>query len=189
MRTSRSLAPARAVVLLVLLIPTAFLSSGCSFLPSRTTVKEKVGELRDVTEEKLKEKWESSWKPALREEAKSVAVDLAAATREMLKAQATTYAADLEAKVASGKASAAERWLYWILGTLGLVGTGKGVSQGSKLKTMLTAVVTAIETATKDGAPPLTADGLKKILKAKAAELGVDALLYPLVQAISAKLK
>lgn len=185
---SRSLALARVFVPLLILVPI-FLSSGCSFLPNRQTVKEKVGELRDVTEEKLREKWESSWKPALREEAKATALDLAGSVRDMLSAQAKTYAADLEAKVTAGTASTTERWIYWALGALGLLGTGKGVQQGSRLKSMLTAVVTAVETATKDGAPPLTADGLKKILKAKATELGVDALLYPLVQTIAAKLK
>jgi len=188
LRTSLLKARARVSVLLVFLIPWAFLSSGCSFLPSRQTVKEKVGELRDVTEERLREKWESSWKPALREEAKSVALDLAASTRDMLKAQAATYTADLEAKIADGRASTTERWIYWLLCTLGLAGTGKGVQQGGKLKSILTAVVTAIEIASKSGAP-LTAAGIKELVKSEATKLGVDSILYPLVQAVAAKVK
>lgn len=182
---SRSKVPAWACALLVMILPLALLSSGCSFLPGREKLRETATNARDVTEEALKARWESTWKPALREEAKSAAMDLAGGVRDMLKSQAATYAADLEAKVASGKASAAERWAYWILGALGLLGTGKGVSQGGKLKAMLTAVVTAVETAGKSGAPV----DLKALIKAEATKLGVDALLYPLVQAISAKIK
>lgn len=188
---SLSRVPARACVLLVIL-PLSYLSSGCSFLPSRERVSETVGTVRDVTEERLREKWESTWKPALVAESTSVGKEIAAQLAEsfkgMLSAQAQSYAADLEAKVANNTASRTERFVYWALGALGLLGTGKGVAQGGKLKAMLTAVVSGIELARASG-QPIAGDSLRDLVKAEAKKLGVDSLLYPLVQAVAAKLK
>lgn len=174
-------------VLLVMVVPLAFVS--CSILPNRETIREKATEVRDVTEEKLREKWSSEWKPALVAEGKKVGAELtselAKAIREMLSAQAASYRADLEAKVSAGTATTTERWIYWALGALGLLGTGKGVQQGSRLKSMLTAIITAVEVASRDG----KGLDLKEIIKAEATKLGVDSLLYPIVQAVAAKIK
>lgn len=201
---SLSKVPMRACALLVMVLPLCYLNSGCSFLPTaaRRAGSEAATGALEVTEAKLRDRWESTWKPALVAEAKKSAADLAGSVRDMIAAQGESYKADLAAKIADGTATRTERVIWAILSALGLAGAGKGFTLARASKAALAAVVHGVEAHTsglpatllgvlegklKEGVDAKEigsdlADALKGTIKSAATKTGVGAALYKVVE-------